>query len=241
MVVLAVETATRAGSLAIVAGAACHARVGRSDRTHAERLPLEAVSFLAEHGLTLGDVDLFAVVAGPGSFTGIRVGVAAVQGLALASGRLVVSVPTLEALADGWIPAAPHETAAVFGCLDGQRDEVFFAAWARKGGPVSGQAVLIPPQVGRTDEFQRAIATVPAGLPVVIISPAGSRIASAAHGSLHTGGGGWTCRRRSPRGRRTNRPRDIRTAPSGRTPSSPSTSGARTPKSPASEHARTVR
>jgi tRNA threonylcarbamoyl adenosine modification protein YeaZ/ribosomal-protein-alanine acetyltransferase len=179
MVVLAVETATRAGSLAIVVDAVCHAREGRSERTHAERLPLEAVSFLAEHGLTLGGIDLFAVIAGPGSFTGLRVGVAAVQGLALAAGRLVVSVPTLEALADGWISPAPLETSAVFACLDGQRDEVFFAAWAGKGNPVSGQTVLVPPQVGGTAELRRAMATVPAGLPVVMIGPAGSRIAAA--------------------------------------------------------------
>jgi tRNA threonylcarbamoyl adenosine modification protein YeaZ/ribosomal-protein-alanine acetyltransferase len=154
-------------------------RAGRSERTHAERLPLEAVSFLAEHGMTLRDVDLFAVVAGPGSFTGIRVGVAAVQGLALAAGRLVVSVPTLETLADGWTPPAPHETTAVFACLDGQRDEVFFGAWAGRESPMSGNPVLVPPQVGTTAELLRAIAAVPAGLPVVLIGPAGSRIAAA--------------------------------------------------------------
>jgi ribosomal-protein-alanine N-acetyltransferase len=179
MVVLAVETATRAGSLAIVSGGACHVRTGRSERTHAERLPLEAVSFLAEHGLALRDVDLFAVVAGPGSFTGIRVGVAAVQGLALAAGRLVVSVPTLEALADGWAPPAPHETTAVFACLDGQRDEVFFGAWAGTLSPMSGNPVLVSPQVGTTAELLRAIAAVPAGLPVAMIGPAGSRIGAA--------------------------------------------------------------
>src|SRR5438552_1305998 len=98
MVILALETVTRRGSLALVTGDQCDARPGGTTRTHAERLPLEAVALLADHGLTLREVDRFAIVAGPGSFTGLRVGMAAVQGWALAGGRQVVPVPTLEAM-----------------------------------------------------------------------------------------------------------------------------------------------
>ena len=100
MVILALETATRAGSLAIVtSNGDATAMTGDPARTHGVRLPAEIVAFLGAAGLTLPQVDLLAVVTGPGSFTGLRVGLATIQGLALAQGRVVVGIPTLEALA----------------------------------------------------------------------------------------------------------------------------------------------
>jgi tRNA threonylcarbamoyl adenosine modification protein YeaZ/ribosomal-protein-alanine acetyltransferase len=136
MLVLALETATREGSVAVWDHGQCHAQVSADPaRTHAERLPGELVDALAAAGRTLADVDVFAVVSGPGSFTGLRVGIAAVQGLALATGRPVVAIPTLEALAAPLLRGAPPDTLVV-ACLDGQRGEVFLAAYeAEPGGP----------------------------------------------------------------------------------------------------------
>ena len=90
MVILALETATRRGSVAVWADGAAFACAGANDRTHAERLPGELVDCLAAHGRRLHDVTLLAVIAGPGSFTGLRVGMAAIQGLAMARGLQVV-------------------------------------------------------------------------------------------------------------------------------------------------------
>ena len=136
MLVLALETATREGSVAVWDHGQCHAPASADPaRTHAERLPGELLDALAVAGRTLADVDVFAVVSGPGSFTGLRVGIAAVQGLALATGRPVVAVPTLEALAAPLLRRAPEDTLVV-ACLDGQRGEVFLAAYeAEPGGP----------------------------------------------------------------------------------------------------------
>jgi len=141
MVVLALETATREGSIALWDHGVCHARAGTDPRTHGERLPGEVLAWLDAHGRSLADVDLFAVIAGPGSFTGLRVGIAAVQGLALASGRAVVAVPTLDAL------AAPHLDHAAPGtivaaCLDGQRGEVFLAAY--EAAPIAHRLLVEP-------------------------------------------------------------------------------------------------
>ena len=101
MIVLALETATRAGSVALLDGSVCRAARGDASRTHGERLPGELVDAAAAAGRAIRDVDLFAVVLGPGSFTGLRVGVAAIQGLALVAGKGVVGISTLDALARG--------------------------------------------------------------------------------------------------------------------------------------------
>ena len=142
MLVLALETATREGSVAIRDDGVCHAHATADPgRTHAERLPGELVDALAATGRTLADVDLFAVVSGPGSFTGLRVGIAAIQGLALATGRPVVAVPTLEALAAPLLRQAAAD-ALVVPCLDGQRGEVFLAAYEAEAG---GSRTVIEP------------------------------------------------------------------------------------------------
>ena len=103
MLVLALETVTRAGSVAVIDGDLCRSTTGDPTRTHGERLPHDVTSWLARSGRTLADVDLFAIISGPGSFTGLRVGMAAVQGFALARDRRVVPVPTLDAIAIGWL------------------------------------------------------------------------------------------------------------------------------------------
>ena len=100
MRVLALDTTTRSGSVALIDDQRIESeRGGDATRTHAERLPQEILSLLAEHQLSTPDIDLFAVASGPGSFTGLRVGIATVQGLALVHGRRVVGVSALEALA----------------------------------------------------------------------------------------------------------------------------------------------
>lgn len=132
MVILALETVTRAGSIAVWADGACLARVGDAGRTHGERLPIELLHWLEHAGRRLDEVTMFAVVSGPGSFTGMRIGLAAVQGLALASGRQVVPVPTLETLAGTVLEARTH-AGTIAACLDGQRGEVYCAAFDCSG------------------------------------------------------------------------------------------------------------
>jgi tRNA threonylcarbamoyladenosine biosynthesis protein TsaB len=129
MVLLALETATRAGSLALWRDGRTVSQAGDAAVTHGQRLPGEITAFLAGHTLALGDVDVLAVAAGPGSFTGLRVGIASVQGLALASARRVVPVSTLDAIGEAWLAASPGFSGLLVACLDGLRGEVFAAAW----------------------------------------------------------------------------------------------------------------
>lgn len=106
-----------------------HEMAGDAAITHTQRLPADLVRTLDAAGLRLTDVDLFAVAAGPGSFTGIRVGIGTVQGLAMATGRRVVPVSTLDAL--GRAGANPSRPVAAW--MDAQRGEVFAALYAPNG------------------------------------------------------------------------------------------------------------
>jgi tRNA threonylcarbamoyladenosine biosynthesis protein TsaB len=134
MVVLALETVTPAGSLAICRDAQVVATDAGTGTPHAARLPQALWDWLSQHGLSLGDVDRLAVVSGPGSFTGVRIGMACAQGLAATRGWQVAAVSTLDAIAEGWRHAAATSSpCTVLACLDGMRGEVFYAAYAWDG------------------------------------------------------------------------------------------------------------
>ena len=83
MILLALDTTTAAGSVALWRDGLIEERAGDPARSHAERLPADLVALLSAHGLAPRDVERYAVAAGPGSFTGIRIGIATIQGLAL--------------------------------------------------------------------------------------------------------------------------------------------------------------
>jgi tRNA threonylcarbamoyladenosine biosynthesis protein TsaB len=97
---------------------------GDTSRTHGQRLPADLGRALEIAGVALDDVGRLAVVAGPGSFTGLRVGIAAIQGLAFSRGLTVVSVSALEAIA-GHALRSSSEDALVAPWIDAQRGEVF--------------------------------------------------------------------------------------------------------------------
>jgi tRNA threonylcarbamoyladenosine biosynthesis protein TsaB len=130
VLILALDTTTRAGSAALVRdGAVLVEQAGDPALTHGQRLPRDLMRVLDHAGVSLADVDLFAVAAGPGSFTGLRVGIATIQGLAMAASRQVVPVSALEALAR----AGRNGVARVAGWMDAQRGEVFAALYTAGG------------------------------------------------------------------------------------------------------------
>jgi tRNA threonylcarbamoyladenosine biosynthesis protein TsaB len=154
--ILALETATRTGSWALAEdGVVVGEGQGGESGTHDLRLPQPLMALLSDRGLSAADVDFFAVATGPGSFTGLRVGIATIQGLAMATGKLVIPVPTLDAIAAGGAAeplAAGLEYIAVW--LDAQRGEVYGALYALRDEP----RLLMPPQVGTPEAIARETA-----------------------------------------------------------------------------------
>lgn len=161
MPIFCLDTSTREGSMALWRTDAAVSVVHRDPRSHAERLPTEALAWLAELNVTLTELDALAVVSGPGSFTGLRVGVAVTQGWAFAVGKPVIGVPTLDALASDRAVEGLRGVLVV-PMIDGQRSEVFFSAWK------DGVAVL-PAASARPAEAVAAVVAAFPGEAVVAI------------------------------------------------------------------------
>lgn len=133
------------------AGAGCGVAVRRDGRTvaartepmaqgHAVRLMPLVLEVLAEAGVAPGDIGLFGVTTGPGSFTGLRVGLAAVGGLALGAGRRIVGIPSFDAvLAD----LGPVAAGMILVALDGRRSEPFARLFDAAGAPL-GEPLCLP-------------------------------------------------------------------------------------------------
>jgi tRNA threonylcarbamoyladenosine biosynthesis protein TsaB len=135
MRVLALDTTTRALSAAVIEDDRVLARREHdSTRTHAERLPADLLDVLAAAGLEIGGVDLFAVAAGPGSFTGLRIGIATMQGLAFVRKKAMVAVSVFDALAQ---VAADHAAAGtvVATWIDAHRRDVYSALYRVSAAP----------------------------------------------------------------------------------------------------------
>jgi len=133
MKILAVETSTMLGGVAIVddaEGLVAETRLNIRT-THSEEL-MTGIDFVLRHaGMKITDVDLFGVATGPGSFTGLRIGLSTVKGFSYATGRPVVAVPTLEAFAWNF----PFSTYPVCTMLDARKKEVYAALfrWRDEG------------------------------------------------------------------------------------------------------------
>ena len=131
-------------------------RAGDPARTHGERLPRELMTILDDAGATLNDVDRFAVSVGPGSFTGLRVGIATIQGLAMARRTLVTPVSSFEALA--WHARATADGIATW--IDAHRGEVFAALFDGDGRTIVEPPTSLTPE--RTiDAWSAALQTRP--------------------------------------------------------------------------------
>lgn len=126
MRVLALETSTMMGSVAIMEEGGLIAEYRLNIKTaHSERLMRTINEVLKGSGLDLKDIDGFAISIGPGSFTGLRIGLSTVKGLHYTTKRPIVAISTLEALA--WnIPFSRHHVCPM---LDARKKEVYTALY----------------------------------------------------------------------------------------------------------------
>ena len=144
MNILALSTSTHRGSAAVFNDGSALATVAYADlKGHAERIFAAIDEALAEAGLSRAALSSVACDTGPGSFTGARVGVASVKGIALGLGLPVVGVLSLEAMAAAAFgQGAAGEGDVVLAAIDAKKNELFVAAYALEDGSL--QPILAP-------------------------------------------------------------------------------------------------
>lgn len=131
-IILALDTSSPSTSIAVMRSTKLLGSIDApADEKRSERLWYEVRSLLSEVGITISEVDLFSVCIGPGGFTGLRVGVAAVKGLAAATGKLVIGVTSLEAAACSARPAP-----IVCALVNAHRGEVYSQLFSLDGDGV---------------------------------------------------------------------------------------------------------
>jgi len=151
VLILSVDTSSPSGSLAVLREQALIAQVCASNsEPYSSRMFRQLEFLLGEVSLGLEQFDLFAVVAGPGSFTGLRVGLTAAKAWAEAYKKPVVAVSGLEAVAE----QAASRAATLVSVLDARRGEVYFGVYARAA---EGPEVQGVESVATREEFVAAL------------------------------------------------------------------------------------
>lgn len=140
------DTTTRGGSVAVLRDDTVLAELsGDPAVTHGQRLPGDLKRALDAARVEIEAMDLLAVVAGPGSFTGLRVGIATAQGLAFARDLKIVPVSSLDALA--WTAAPDAGDRRIAAWVDAQRGEVFASLFSPRLDVLAGASSQAPGEI----------------------------------------------------------------------------------------------
>jgi tRNA threonylcarbamoyladenosine biosynthesis protein TsaB len=157
--ILAIETSAEPCSVALSDGASVVQRSQSAGAGVAERALSMIAELLADQSITLNQVDAFAFGCGPGSFTGLRVACALVQGLAFAGDRPVVPIGSLRALAYGARRQLLHElqrdgAPRVMAAVDARMGQIY---WAVYEGAQADRSI-VPPALAAPDEMAALVA-----------------------------------------------------------------------------------
>jgi tRNA threonylcarbamoyladenosine biosynthesis protein TsaB len=181
MRLLAIDTAGPACAVAILRDGEMLARASEAiGRGHAERLMPMTEAALAEAGIALTDLDRIAVTTGPGSFTGVRVGVAAARGLALALDIPAVGIGSLDALI--FPTEREGSTGTVIATLDARRGEVYALArdLASHATLLEARALPAAALASMLEDAREPLILVGAGAPIAAAAFAGRELTIAA-------------------------------------------------------------
>jgi tRNA threonylcarbamoyladenosine biosynthesis protein TsaB len=169
MRVLAIDTALEACSAAVLvtsSGIAASKTVVMT-RGHAEALMPLIARVMIRAGTEFGDLDRIAVTTGPGSFTGLRVGISAARGIALAAGKSAIGLSTLAGFAAPLI--ADDDSTQVVAAIDARHDHIYLQVFGVNG------RTLVGPRTATVRDAARAAMTAPAR----IIGSAAKKLAAA--------------------------------------------------------------
>lgn len=135
--ILSLDSSTDACSVALYADGRLDARFELAAKSHTQRLLPMVDELLQSNNLRLQELDAIAFGRGPGSFTGLRICMGIVQGLAFGAQLPVIPVSTLEAMALGYYRANPDASLPVLVSLDARMEEVYWGLFTRKGDGVA--------------------------------------------------------------------------------------------------------
>jgi tRNA threonylcarbamoyladenosine biosynthesis protein TsaB len=125
--ILAVDTATEACSAALLVGDTLFSRWEEAPRDHTRKILPMVQAVLEDAGISLSDLDAIAFGRGPGSFTGVRIGISVAQGLAFGVGVPLIGISTLAAMAQGAYRLDGAEQ--VLTAIDARMNEVYFGRY----------------------------------------------------------------------------------------------------------------
>ena len=173
MLILAVDTSTRSGSVALLRDSTPLACLSdTSDEPYSSRLFRNLEQILVEHAIQLPQIDLYAVCTGPGSFTGLRIGLTAAKGWAEVFGKPIAPVSSLEAVA-----AQSNTTDAMLApVIDAHRGQVFAGLYEPSPAGLRRRTddVVMP-----ASQFLDIVRTEAAEAPVAFVSPTPAVLRSA--------------------------------------------------------------
>jgi tRNA threonylcarbamoyladenosine biosynthesis protein TsaB len=171
--ILAIDTSTEHAGLALALGDAVHTRSWSAGRTQTTSLLPAIDGMLREAGVVPADIAAVTIATGPGTFTGLRVGMSIAKGMVLALGMPIVGIPTLE-IAAGAAAAATTDAADVIAVLPAGRGRV---VWQRFGPHAEER-----PRNTTLDELVDALASMPEALVAGELSEAQQARVADAHG-----------------------------------------------------------
>ena len=151
--ILALDSSTDACSVALSIDGVLTSRFEIATQSHTQRLLPMVEELLAEQQLALADLDALAFSRGPGSFTGLRICIGIIQGLAYGANLPVIPVSTLEAMAMGFYRANRSMNVPLLVALDARMDEVYWSLYQRgdDGYPqsITGEFVMRPEDIAQ--------------------------------------------------------------------------------------------
>lgn len=187
MIVLGLDTCMQSCSAAVLATNGEAGELFRvhedMERGHAEALMPMIERVMAEAGLGYDELERIAVTTGPGTFTGVRVGVAAARALALATDAKLIGIPSLEVIARQVRDMANGADAAFAVACDARRGQVYFAVYDGEGAILREPAAL---------DARDAAARLPADCRVILAGSGAGMVAGAATGrGIEIAPGNW--------------------------------------------------
>lgn len=134
MKILAIDTTTKKATVALKIDDKIYLKEENNEITHSEKLLPLLDSTLKEAGVTLNDIDLFALTLGPGSFTGVRIGIASIKAIAKVTNKKIFGTTSLELLAIDGISKASFVPKYVLSLMDAKNSRVYYNLYKYEQG-----------------------------------------------------------------------------------------------------------